>query len=309
MSVFTKIYEARLQVGAISKQSKKGIPYQYQGIEEVMHSFKQVFDSVGLLFLPSNTSVELVGDNWVLSYEMIFVDPDDESTWTSKWGATMPVQEYRKNGPSLIDEKATGKAHSYAVKYFLMKTFMVTDKEDAVSDVDGTPSQPVETAQQLAQRLESNKPAQPANVTPAPQKPAPTDQRLDDVSAISAADAQKFAVEFSKLYSNKKVADGKRYFYLSEMSGRNITSTKDLTHAEGQRAFAILDTFKFVIALMGDMDAWEKHEPELMIKATKKTHEYLWLTSLGEQKRIKEVLKTVALEWKAEQDENLAEAS
>lgn len=136
----------------------------------------------------------------------------------------------------------------------------------------------------------------------------PTDQRLDDVSAISAADAQKFAVEFGKLYSNKKVADGKRYFYLSEMSGRNITSTKDLTHAEGQRAFAILDTFKFVAALLGSVNSWEDHEPTLMAKATKKTHEYLWLTSLGEQKRIKEVLKTAILEWKADQDENLAEA-
>lgn len=135
--VYQKIAAVMAEAGTISKDKKHGQGWFYQSIETVSAHFNALLSKHKLLLLPGVTSVELVGDRWKIEYDMLFVDADSGQSVSRPWSS-----EALLNVGNHPDDKSMGKAHSYAVKHFLIRTFLVSAEGDVdldASDHSATP--------------------------------------------------------------------------------------------------------------------------------------------------------------------------
>lgn len=136
--VYKKIAQVMGEVGAVSKDAKHGQGFQYQSIEAVVSALRGHMAQAGLIMLSECIASEDTGSQWVCDYRFTFVDVEDGSSHTLAWQQATP----HKNGS---DDKAMGKNHTYAQKYFLLRTFMITSKDDVDADTNDFKGEPAFT--------------------------------------------------------------------------------------------------------------------------------------------------------------------
>lgn len=142
MSVYKKLLEVTNAITPLAKDAKmtSGPAYKYRSIEAVTDLIRPILRDVGLLFFMQvdDVRIEREGDLawYVCKYTMRFVDPEDETQIELPWAASMYYESPNSKGGITPDDKALGKAHTYALKYFFIDTFLIAGSED---DPDSIP--------------------------------------------------------------------------------------------------------------------------------------------------------------------------
>jgi len=158
-NLFAKICDVRKAVGRIDKDSK-GYNYDYQGADAVFTAVRSAMNDHNLLLFPSVNRVEACDGSWVLEYTMTWVDADTGDNWSGQWAMTIPMTDSKNR----LDDKALGKAGTYALRYYLLRTLMITTKDDIDNDIDaGSPDN-------LPQRPPQNRQQRPQQAQEAPQE-------------------------------------------------------------------------------------------------------------------------------------------
>ena len=127
MNLWQKMAHVSKNVGAVKKDGyNKHNKYNYQSIEAVTDSLRELMADTGLAMFSECVSVVLDNQNWLCEYVFTFVDVDTGASKECKWHAAVPAN----------NDKALGAAHSYAQKYFLMRTFLISSNEDLDENSD-----------------------------------------------------------------------------------------------------------------------------------------------------------------------------
>lgn len=127
--VYKKIAQVMGLVGTVDKDAHHGQGFQYQSAEAVTSALRGHMATVGLIMLSECVGSDDTGSQWICDYRFTFVDTDDGSHHTLSWQQATP----HKGGK---DDKAMGKNHTYAQKYFLLRTFMISSKDDPDADTN-----------------------------------------------------------------------------------------------------------------------------------------------------------------------------
>lgn len=157
------------ELGAIQKDAKHQQGYSYHSSEQVLGMLNQKTSEKGLMIIPScnlrETITPVDGQTRVFyDYQFLIIDADSGASITATWSQDAPMSMATKSGAIIADDKASGKAHTYAFKYWLMKVFMVSSQDDV--DLD-----------ENHQEDKSSAPAKSA-----PPKTAPTPQKVETPS-------------------------------------------------------------------------------------------------------------------------------
>lgn len=139
MSVASKVVQVMGAIGAV--KSDKSNDYQrfsYASAELILTTARKHMHDVGLVCIPAMTNITQTDTTYLISYEFTLIDVDDpENPMVQHWSQSIPIESKSTKG-NYIDDKAIGKATTYAHKYFLKKLFLVSDKDD--DDIDGSDS-------------------------------------------------------------------------------------------------------------------------------------------------------------------------
>ena len=146
MNIYQKLIEVRKSTPYLQKEST-GAQYKYVGSSQVLAALKSKMDELGLLLIPRVTGHK-VSESTVQYYSQdaekretehvikrtttYFTELDMTMTWVDaeKPEETIECTWYGQ-GVDIAGEKGTGKALTYAEKYFMLKFFNVpTDKDD-----------------------------------------------------------------------------------------------------------------------------------------------------------------------------------
>lgn len=158
--LFARIAKVQAAVGTIEKDAKHGQGYNYHSAESIMHHLSSLMSSAGLITIPRVKDIVPIDEDgtsvrWIIYYVFTLADIDGnmfDAEWTG--------EEILKVGQR-PDDKAMGKAHTYAHKYWLMKLFMVSsvkqdDADENDSSQDEKPAAKVKNEQRQA--VESGEP-------------------------------------------------------------------------------------------------------------------------------------------------------
>lgn len=135
-NLFTKLAKISGELGAIPKDAKHQQNYMYQSADNVMAHLNPLLSAHNIVIIPmaTKTRLETPADGisrYVIDYEFVICDGDTGETFVAAWQGDIPTG-YAGNK---VDDKAMGKAHTYALKYWLLKLFKVTSQDDV--DLDG----------------------------------------------------------------------------------------------------------------------------------------------------------------------------
>lgn len=129
--VYGKIAKTMLEMGAVGKDAKHFQGYQYQSAEAVVTALRGVMANIGLVMLSECIQSTDTGSEWLCEYRFTFVDIEDGSSHSLLWQQSTPYMMKDK-----LDDKAMGKNHTYAQKYFLLRTFLISSKDDPDADTN-----------------------------------------------------------------------------------------------------------------------------------------------------------------------------
>lgn len=156
MSVYGKIHAVMNEVASVDKDGKLDAgrqSYNYRSAEALFGVIRAAMKKHALILLPQCDTVDTVredGVGWyVCHYTMTFVDAEDDSSVSLPWKSSVIYERPGYEGKVTLDDKAMNKAHTYAMKYFLSETFLITSNED---DPDSEPAPVVQRQQQRPQR-------------------------------------------------------------------------------------------------------------------------------------------------------------
>ena len=168
MSVYSKVALIIRELGSITKDGENRFQgYNYVSAEAFLAHVRQPMAKHGLVCLPSLSSVEIIDGIYIVKFEFSLIDIDEpDNVVIQQWVHTIPVEAKGSKG-NYTDDKAIGKAVTYAHRYFLMKLFLVTDQADELDAVNSPETYPSKQTSQ----------AQP------PQPPQAQAQQPDGVSA------------------------------------------------------------------------------------------------------------------------------
>jgi hypothetical protein len=178
LNIFQKLIEVRKSVPYLQKESKS-FQYAYVGSSQVLGALKLKMDELQLLLIPRVTGHK-VSESTVETFEKdtnnitkrtttYFTELDMTMTWVNaeKPEETIECPWYGQ-GVDTAGEKGTGKALTYAEKYFMLKFFNVpTDKDDPDSfqkKHEEKPDKP--EPQRQAQKPVNQKPVEQKPVDP-----------------------------------------------------------------------------------------------------------------------------------------------
>lgn len=141
MNIYEKLIEVRKSVPYLQKESKS-FQYAYVGSSQVLGALKLKMDELQLLIIPrvtghkvSESTVETLDketNHITKRITTYFTELDMTMTWVNaeKPEETIECPWYGQ-GVDTAGEKGTGKALTYAEKYFMLKFFNIpTDKDD-----------------------------------------------------------------------------------------------------------------------------------------------------------------------------------
>jgi len=135
-SLFAKIALISSKVGAIQKDANHPQNYKYHSADGVMGALNSLMSEYGLVIIPSASNVELIENRYVILYQFTLCDAETGEIFGANWTGEAPLTIARKEGAPVVDDKAMGKAHTYAYKYWLLKLFMIStvDTDDLDSN-------------------------------------------------------------------------------------------------------------------------------------------------------------------------------
>lgn len=141
INIYQKLVEVRKSVPYLQKESKS-FQYAYVGSSQVLGALKLKMDELQLLLIPritghkvSESTVETLEketNHIIKRTTTYFTELDMTMTWVNaeKPEETIECPWYGQ-GVDTAGEKGTGKALTYAEKYFMLKFFNIpTDKDD-----------------------------------------------------------------------------------------------------------------------------------------------------------------------------------
>ena len=146
LNIFQKLIEVRKSTPYLQKEST-GAQYKYVGSSQVLAALKSKMDELGLLLIPRVTGHKVL-ESAIQYYSLdaekketehvtkrtttYFTELDMTMTWVNAENPEETIEcTWYGQGVDIAGEKGTGKALTYAEKYFMLKFFNVpTDKDD-----------------------------------------------------------------------------------------------------------------------------------------------------------------------------------
>jgi len=140
MSVASKIVQIMSVIGAVKDDKTNTYQnYSYVSADAMLTVARKHMSEIGLVCLPAMTNITVTDTLYLVSYEFTLIDPDEpENVIVQQWAQSIPIEAKGNKGPYL-DDKAIGKATTYAHRYFLMKLFLISDRDE--TDIDGSDSE------------------------------------------------------------------------------------------------------------------------------------------------------------------------
>ena len=136
MAIFKKLLTIQSAIDGTFKDAENTSDrYKYTSSNTLLNMIRPMLNDLGLLLIPLVTDAKL-SEGATRSGTTRYMT---EMWWTFRWvdvedGETYDVPWYSQ-GVDLAGEKGTGKAATYAEKYYLLKQFHIpTDKDDPDSD-------------------------------------------------------------------------------------------------------------------------------------------------------------------------------
>jgi energy-converting hydrogenase Eha subunit F len=216
-SVFKKIALVMSEIGTLPKDAKHDQGYAYQSIQAVSARLNNIMSKHGLLCLQSVSGWQIVDGRYVVEYDMMLVDADTGDSIHRSWASEAMIAIRRRDGSEVPDDKALGKAHSYALKYFLIRTFIISAQDDP--DGDETDHYPTPRIQQPITNAKASAPVDRGNlpVVKSPLVPSPKmeDHFEDGDYATTEIEAYSEPIEKVVIKTTNK---GKTYFVLAGCS-------------------------------------------------------------------------------------------
>jgi hypothetical protein len=149
--LFARMSRAMGTLGRIPKDGfNEHFKYAFVTDSDVADAVRKALAAEGVAFLPSVTAVERDGNRTVAQFQFTFGCETGE-TWQAQWmGEAIDSQD-----------KGFAKAATSALKYFLLKTFILSTGDDADPDKDGPAKE--KTTRAAAPKAQAPAPAQPKN--------------------------------------------------------------------------------------------------------------------------------------------------
>jgi hypothetical protein len=135
-SVYGKMVKVMGEIGGVEKEGKHQQGYMYATAEDVSNAVRKALVKVGLAFFPAIESVNVEHGRYQVKYNYTFADPDTGDTLTLHWQGEAIVEMTTRDNRIIPDDKALGKCHTYAEKYFFMRTFVVSAGDDPDADTN-----------------------------------------------------------------------------------------------------------------------------------------------------------------------------
>lgn len=154
MSVYAKINQVISELGAIQKDGNNSFQgYRYISAESFLAAVRVPMSKHGLVVTTSLIDIQCIETIYLVRFQFTLVDIDDpDNVVTEYWMHSIPIEAKGKQG-NYLDDKAIGKAATYAHRYFLMKLFLVTDQADELDAVNSPEQYAVDNTQNLKQEL------------------------------------------------------------------------------------------------------------------------------------------------------------
>ena len=128
VSVYKKIQMVMHDAGHIEKTGWNAHHrYNFTRSEDICRRFQRLMSKHGLVIIPSMVNMMRDGKSVTVHWEMTIVDTDSGSELKSSWySEAMDAQD-----------KGINKCATAAMKYFLLKTFLVPDSSEPDADGEG----------------------------------------------------------------------------------------------------------------------------------------------------------------------------
>jgi hypothetical protein len=140
--LFAKIAIISSKIGAIHKDKKHAQGYDYHSADAIMGALNELMAQHGLVVIPTTKTVGIEEGRYVISYRFMLCDAETGMVFSADWLGEAPLGIARKDGSIAPDDKAMGKAHTYAYKYWLMKLFMISTVDTDDLDTNHQESTP-----------------------------------------------------------------------------------------------------------------------------------------------------------------------
>lgn len=130
IGVYVKIATIMGAIGAVKKDARNSHQnYAYTSAEQIYTALRGIMSEHSLICIPAITAVKSDDLNYIIDYTFTLIDAGDGSQLASTWTQTVPKMA-KSSGGNYVDDKAVGKATTYAHRYFLMKLFMISSEDD-----------------------------------------------------------------------------------------------------------------------------------------------------------------------------------
>lgn len=304
INVTLKIIKVARELGGIKKarmSGGQGANYEYFANEAVLQSVSDTMEANNLWVMPSCERVEIIELEYLFHYNMMVVDADTGEFITMPFAQAYPrgTQKWDKECSQVLlklNDKATGIAHSYAHKTFLLKLFMIstpdadTEEQNARIQHDSQRNSQPYDATHMRNNADSRPQYPTPNQTPeqrklatnttAPQPPTP----IGIMSSEPSQNGEDYSIEpddngigdelitpkqLQALHialSHMQVTDDQRHELISVFTEGDKTSSKMLT----QREFPILMKLLKIeqMGLLAGFDKWRKASGSIANKST-----------------------------------------
>lgn len=125
--------------------------FRYVSSAQVLEQIRQALTKHNLSFNPHMLGIDrTTADRWIVIFDMRFTCPDTGMIEHNYWFQDL----FPKSEKNKTDDKAFGKAETYAVKYFLMKTFVAGSEDDPDLDKDSRGAGEAPTDQQAPEQIQ-----------------------------------------------------------------------------------------------------------------------------------------------------------
>ena len=137
--LYSKIAVISGKIGAIQKDANHPQNYKYHSADAILGALNHLMSEHGLVIIPTARGVGVEDGRYIITYRYLICDAETGASVPAEWTGEAPLGITRKDGTISLDDKAMGKAHTYAYKYWLMKLFMISTID--TDDLDGNDSQ------------------------------------------------------------------------------------------------------------------------------------------------------------------------
>lgn len=141
-TVYRKIALVMADIGAIKPDKKHSQGYSYRSADRVFSVIQQSMIKHNLIVLSEALNADFMEEGrYLVSYRFTFVDPETADSYACSWlgEAVHTFYKLDQSGNMVgltLNDRAINQSATNALKYFLLKTFLVSDQEPEIDDLD-----------------------------------------------------------------------------------------------------------------------------------------------------------------------------